>query len=138
MDLDLIDLAVVGEDHQIRVRRRDKQMFDKVFIFCRCAKPAFAAATLPRISRYRRSLDITGFCDGNRNVLVLDQIFDTEFDIRIYDDGPPLIAELLFDIRKLVRNYLPQDTLVRKDIFQLGYVLDDSFVLIENFLTLKS
>ena len=76
MNFQLIDHAIVGEDHQVRMRRSDKEMLDEVAVLRGSAEAAFAAASLTRVSRDRRALDVTTVRDGDRNVFVGDQIFD--------------------------------------------------------------
>ena len=77
--LHLVDQAIVGEDHEICVRRGDKQMLDKIFVLGHRAKATLAATALARVSRYRSPFDIPALSDGDRDVFVGDQIFDRVF-----------------------------------------------------------
>jgi hypothetical protein len=95
--LDLEDLTVVGEDHQVRVSRCDEKMLDEIFVLRGRTETAFAATTLTRVRRNRRALDVSGFRYGNRDVFVLDEIFDIELGVEIDDDSPSSVAEILLD-----------------------------------------
>ena len=54
------------------MRRSDKEMLDEVAVFRGCTETAFAAASLTRVGRDRRALDVTTVCDSDRNVFVGD------------------------------------------------------------------
>ena len=95
VDLHLIDLAVVGEDHQISVRRGDEKMLDEILVLRRRAQTAFAAASLTRICRDRRALDVAGFGYRDRDVFVGDQVFDGELDAGVDDLRAARVAKLL-------------------------------------------
>ena len=94
VDLDLKDLSVFGEDHQVGVCRSDEKVLDKVVIFRGRAEPAFTAAPLPRVCRNRRSFDVAGLCNGDRDILVLDQVLDIKFRVSVDDNGSPLVSVL--------------------------------------------
>ncbi len=76
MNLQLIDHAVVREYHQVRMCRRNEEMLDEVAILRCGAETAFATTALSRVSGDRRALDVTTVRDGDRNVLIRDQVFD--------------------------------------------------------------
>src|SRR5262249_14107278 len=131
------NLTVVGEDHQVSMSRSNEQVLDKIVVLRRRAEPTFAASSLTRIRRDRRSLYVAGFCDGDRDVLVFDQVLNSEFNISIDNDGTTLVAELLLHLDELVRDHLPEHALIRKNVLELGNVFDDLFVLFEDLLSLK-
>ncbi len=76
MNFDLVDHAIVGEDHQISMRRCDEEMLDEIAVLGGSAEAAFSAAALARVSRDRRALDVTAVGYGDCHVFVGNQVFD--------------------------------------------------------------
>ena len=98
MDLDLVDHAVVGKDHQVRMRRSDEEMLDKVAVLGRRAKASLAAASLTRVGRDRSAFDVTAVGDGDRHVFVGDQVFDGEFDAFVDNFGAAFVTKVFLDL----------------------------------------
>ncbi len=122
VDLHLVNHAIVGEDHQVSVRRSDEQMLDEVLVLGHRAESAFAAAALALISGDRRALDVTALGDGDRHVFVGDQVFDRELGAFVDDLSAARVAKLLLDLFQFVADHPPQRALVRQNLFQLGDV----------------
>ena len=91
MDLDLIDLPVVSEDHQIGVRRGYEEVLDEIFVLRRSSESALAATALTRVGRDWRTFDVARLGDRDRNVFVLDQIFDRKFNARVDEESEIMI-----------------------------------------------
>ena len=51
VDLSPVDLALVREEHQVRVRAGDEEVLDRVFLFGLGAGQALAAAVLGAVGR---------------------------------------------------------------------------------------
>ena len=137
MYLHLKDLAVVGEDHQMSVRRCDKQMLDKIFVLRLRTQTPFAAASLPRVGGDGRAFDVAGVGDGDGNVFVGDEIFDAEFDTGIDDDGSTSVGVHAADLGQFIDDHLTQNAFVLENILELGDVFDDLGVFVEDLLPLK-
>jgi hypothetical protein len=54
------------------MRRRDEEVLDEVAVLRSRAKTAFAATALSRVSRDRRTFDVTAVGDSDRDVFVGD------------------------------------------------------------------
>ena len=67
----------------------------------------------------------------------LIQVLDIELHARIYYNRPAAIAELTPDLGQLIRDNLPQNAFVLKNILELGDVLYYRFIFVENFLAFK-
>src|SRR5215218_6675808 len=112
-------------------------MLDKVAVLRGRAKTAFTAPSLAGVSRDRRSLDVTAVGDGDRDVLIRDQVFDGKLDAFVDDLGATLVAEIFLDLFQLVRDDAAQRTLVAEYLFEFGDQLDDAFVLFDDFLSFE-
>ena len=77
MNLQLEDLPVVREHHQVRVGRGDEEVLDPVLVLARARAGApLAAAPLPLVGRDGGALDVAVFGHRYRHVLVGDHVFD--------------------------------------------------------------
>src|SRR5688500_15645551 len=97
MDLQLVDHAIVREDHQVRVRRRNEQILDKVTVLRGSAKAALAAASLSRVCRYRSTFDVTAVRDRDRHVFIGDQIFDRKLNAFVNDLRSTLVTKIFLN-----------------------------------------
>jgi hypothetical protein len=70
VDFHLVHEAVIGEDHEISMRRSDKEMLNVVFVLRHRAKAAFAPATLALISGDRRAFYVATLGDGDGDIFV--------------------------------------------------------------------
>src|SRR4051812_4801900 len=105
-------------------------MLDNILVFRGRTQTALAAAALTRINGDGRSFDIAGDGYGNYNVLIRYQVLDRKFGTGVDDLGLSGIAEILFDLLKLVDDHLAKNAFVLQDILKLGDVLDDVLVLV--------
>src|SRR4029078_11146206 len=85
VDLEPVAPPLVRENQDVAVRRRHEQVVDDV-LFARAHADASAAATaLAAVLGDGRALDVAGRRDGDRDVLVGDQIFDAELALGVHD-----------------------------------------------------
>jgi len=113
----------------------------------------FTSATLCTVSRDGGPLDVAGIGDGDRHVLVGNQVLDPQL-ARFFDDhGTALVAVLLTDFSQFVQHHLHQQFVTRQDgaepfdrLQQFGQLVDDLLPLqsrqalqlhVENRLRLK-
>ncbi len=113
-------------------------MFDKIFIFRRRAKSAFAAASLFRVNRNGRSLNISGFCNRDDDFFIRNQIFNRKFDSGINNFRFSFVAVILSDFLQFVNNHLPKQWFIGQNRFEFGDIFQNYFQFVNNFLTLKS
>src|SRR5688500_9814268 len=109
-------------------------MLDEIAVLRRRAKTSFAAASLPRISRDRRALDVTTVRDRDRDVFVGDKILDRKLDTFVDDLRAAPVTKLFFDFLEFFRDDASQRTLVAENLFQLADEFDDAFVLVNDLL----
>ncbi len=81
-----VGTAAVRENHDVRVCRRDEQMADEILLAGAHADAPLAAAALHAVGADRGPLDVAGVGNGDRNVLVGDQILDAELAALVVDD----------------------------------------------------
>ena len=137
MNFQLIDHAVVSEDHQVRMRRGDEQVLDKIAILRSRTETTFSPATLARISRDRRTLDVTTVRDSDRHVFIGDEIFDRELNAFVDNLCAALVTKIFLNFFELFRDHATERTLVAENLFQLRDVFDHLLVLVDDLLTLK-
>ncbi len=110
-----------------------------VILFARAhADAPFAAAPLGAIGGDRRPLDVAGVGDGNRHVLVGDQVFDPELTALVDDLGAAVVAELVADGLQLVDDELDQQLLARQNRAQPLDRLHQLDQLVEDLLALQA
>jgi hypothetical protein len=78
VDLRAVDLAAVGEEQQVVVRRADEEVLDVVAVLHVHAGHADAAAALLAVGRQRQGLDVAGLRDRDDHLLVGDQVLDVD------------------------------------------------------------
>jgi hypothetical protein len=124
--------AAVREDQDVGVRRGDEEVTDEVLFPGAHADAPLAAAALHPVGRDRRALDVAGAADGDRHVLVGNQVFDPELAALVDDLGPPRVAEALPHGVQLVDHHLHQQLVAAEDgaqafdrLHQLGELVDD-------------
>ena len=137
MSLHLINQSVVGEDHQVRVRRSDEKMLDVIVVFGHRAKAPLAAASLTRISRHRSSLDVTTLGHRDRDFFVGNQVFDGIVHAGIGNLSPAGVAKLGLDLFEFFDDHAPQRFFIGQNFFQLGNQFDDRLVLVNDLLPLE-
>src|SRR5262245_7652101 len=113
-------------------------MLDEVAVLRRRTETAFASASLTRIRRDRRALDVAAVRDGDRNVFVGNQIFNRELDAFIDNLRTTLVTKVFPDLFELLANHAAQRTFVAQNLFELRNQLDDAFVLIDDLLPFES
>ena len=95
VDLEPVGAAAIREDHDVGVRRGDEQVADEVLVARAHADAALAAAALVPVGRNRGALDVAGVGDGDRHVLLGDQVFDAQLARRALDDLRAAVVAVL-------------------------------------------
>ncbi len=85
IDLQPVDAARIGEDQNVGVGRGDEEMLDEIFVARLHARASGAATTLHAIRGDRRALQVSGMADGDRHLLVGDQVFEHDFGGFVFD-----------------------------------------------------
>uniref|UniRef100_A0A0N5A0B3 Glutamate synthase large subunit n=1 Tax=Parastrongyloides trichosuri TaxID=131310 RepID=A0A0N5A0B3_PARTI len=93
--LQLIGLAVGGEEQHRRVGRGAEDAGDDVLILHRHAAAALAAAMLGPIGVQRHALDVARVGHGHDHVLARDQVFVFHLGVALADEGAAINAELI-------------------------------------------
>ena len=78
-------------------RRSDEEMADEIFVPRPHADATLAAAALIAICRDRGALDVAGVADGDRHVLIGNQILDVDLTARVDDLRAAVVAVLVAD-----------------------------------------
>ena len=123
VDLQPVDAAGVGEDEDVGVGGGDEQMLDEILVAGLHAGAARAAAALHAVGGDRRALHVAGVADGDRDLLVGDQVFEMDFGGFVFDDGAALVAVELLDLFELLDDDAAQFLLRAKNGFELGDVV---------------
>ena len=97
-----------------------------------------AAAALAAVLGDRRALDVAGSGDGDRDVLVGNQVLDPELAFGVDDCGAALVAELLAHRLQLVDDDLHQQDVAREDAAQLLDERHQLGELVEDLLALEA
>ena len=136
VDLQPVAAAAVGEDHDVGVGRGDEEVADEVLLARAHADAPLAAAPLRAVGGDRRPLDVAGIRDGDRHVLVGDQILDAELAALLDDHGAALVRELLANRLQLVQDHPHQQLFARENgaqpldrLHQLGELVEDLLAL---------
>ncbi len=97
-----------------------------------------AAAALRAVGGDGRALQVAGVRDGDRHLLVDDQVFELDFGGLIHDLGAALVAELLFDLFQFLDDHPAQLLLRSENGFVLGDALANFLQLVDHFVDGKA
>src|SRR5262249_30231837 len=97
------------------VRRSDEEMADEILFSRAHADASLAAAALRTVGRDRGPLDVARVGDGDRHVLVGDQVLDAELTALVDDLGPAPVGELVADALQLGHDQLNEQLLAGQD-----------------------
>src|SRR6185369_11314523 len=137
VNFDLVDHAVVREDHQVRMRRRDEEMLDEVAVLRGRAEATFATTSLTCISRDRRALDVTAVRDSNRHVFISDEIFNRKLDTFVDDLRAAPVTKVFLNFLELFGDNATQRAFITENLFELGDDFDYLLVLVDDLLSLE-
>jgi hypothetical protein len=87
--------AAVREDHQVGVGRGDEEVVDKVLLPEPHADAALPAPLLVAVAGHRRPLHVARVRDGDRHVLVGDEVLDAELAALVGDLRAPGVGKRL-------------------------------------------
>src|SRR6266404_2254579 len=113
-------------------------MLDEIVVLRLRTQTALAAAPLPRIGRDGRAFYVPGICDGDRHLLVGDQVFDIKLDTGVDNHSSASVTKLTPDLGQFVCDYLAQNAFVLKNILEFGDVFDYRLVFVEYLLAFES
>ena len=137
VDLQPVDLAVVGEEQEVGVRRGDVHVLDDVLLLGLHAGDALAAPALAPVGLDGRPLDVARPRDGDDHLLVGDQVLEGELDRLLDDLGPPLVGVLRLEGEQLVLDDLPHEGVGGEDRPQPLDELEHLGVLLDHLLALE-
>ena len=107
VDLQPIDLAVVGEEHQIGVRAGHEEVLDGIFALGLGALEALAAAALGAIGACGRTFNVAAAADGNDHRLFGDEILEVDMaEFLAADFGAAGVAVLAFEFAQVVADHV--------------------------------
>ena len=118
-----VDLALVGEEEHVVVRRGDEELLDEVVFLELHAAHALAAALLLAVRGHRQALDVAAARDGDDHVLVGDEVLDVEVACFVGDLGAALVGVAALDLEHLVADDLLDEVLVVQDALVVGDLL---------------
>ena len=103
MHLDAIDLALVGEEHDVIMSRCDEEVLNEVVVLEREALDALASTLLGAIGRNRQTLDVTGVRAGHDHVFLGDKVLNVKvLGLHAADLGATLVSEAARNLTQLV------------------------------------
>src|SRR5438309_1596211 len=103
VDLEPVALPLLGEEHDVVVRRGDEQVLEPVVFLGMGGDDALAAAPLAAVRGHREPLDVARVGHGDDHVLFGDQVLDRELALVGDDLGAALVAEA---VRQLLQGHL--------------------------------
>ena len=122
VNLQPVNPAEIGEEHQIGVGAGHEQMFDRIFFFGAGALEPLAAAPLRPIDAGGGAFDVTVVADGDDHGFFGDQVSDVDLaDFFAGDFGAPLVAVLALQLLHVIAHH-------RQDVFLVG---ENAFVFVD-------
>ena len=117
--LELVDLAAVGEEQNVIMAVRGKQLGHDVLVAAGHAGNAAPAAALRVVRVERLALRVAEVRQRDDAALVRDQVFDVHFAADRRDFGAALVVKLRFDRERLLLDNGEHAALVGKDVLQV-------------------
>src|SRR5690606_10868685 len=115
-----VHLALIGEEVDISVRRRDEQILDEV-LFPRIERgDATSSPPLRPVCVHGQALDVSGVGQGDDDVFFRDEIFVVDLALFGHDLGAPLVAEPLLDVEKLFFDHVCHLGRIFQQLLQIG------------------
>ena len=113
--LEPVDLAPIGEEQQVRVRRGVEQVCDHVLLAQLRPGDTPAAAALGAEGIGRNALQVATIGHQHHDVLVVDEILDIEVAVVVFEGGAPRGRELLADVGEFGGDRGPESPVVGED-----------------------
>ena len=120
VDLEPVDLPLIGEDQQIAVGRSHKKGLDKILLPGAHPDTALAAAVLHAIDADGGSLQIPRMGHGDHHVLDGDQVLQRNLGSLVHDGRATLVPVLLADRLEFLHQELLEGRVAGKDLPELG------------------
>src|SRR2546430_6075436 len=125
-----VALPLLGEEHDVVVRRGDEQVLDPVVFLGVGRDDPLAAASLAAVRGHGEPLDVAGVGHGDDHVLFGDQGLDRELALVGHDFGAALVAEAVRQLRELLLEDLQAPRLGAEDLLALLDELADFLELV--------
>ena len=138
MDLQAVDLALVGEEQHVLVGARDEHLVDDIVLFEVRSGHALAAALLRAVGGHGDALHVAGMGDGDDHLLVGDEVLDVERALGGLDLGAALVAELAADLAHLLLDHGEDLLLVRQQVLVVGDGAAQAVQLLLNLVALET
>ena len=129
VDLRAVDLAAVGEEQEVVVRRAHEEVLDVVVLLHVHPDDPDAAAALLAVGGQRERLDVARVGDRDHHLLVGDQVLDVEVVLGRRDLRAALVAVALGDLQQLLLDQREDLVLVAEQLAQLADALHEVGVL---------
>ena len=137
VDLQPVDLALVGETQHGVVGVGDEQLLDEILVLHGGGRLAAAAAPLSLIFRERLRFRISRVGQRDDHILWLDQVFGREIQVIAVDLGPAGIAVGLADHDELIAHDLGETLRARQDVAEVPDPLEQLLVLVDDLVLLQ-
>ena len=132
-----VDLARVGEEEDIVVRRGGEHVDHRVLLAGGDALLAHAALTLGGILARGGALDVAVGRERKDALLLLDQILDVDLILDVLNLGAALVAELVGDGGQLLLEDLAHERVVGEHLEEVGDLLLELLVLVLQLLAVE-
>ena len=120
ISLDAVNLALVGEEHQVIVGGAGVDLADKVLVPAAHAADAASAAALGLVDIQRLALEVAKVGQGDHALLLRNQVLDVDLALHRGKLGAARVVELLLDLQQLLLDDGADLLLVGQDGVVLG------------------
>ena len=118
--LNPVRLPLIGDKHDIVMRRSSENLVDKVIFNQGCRIGALAAAVLPLVGGNRHPLDVAEVGNQHYHLLFFDEVFNVDFFHLIADNiGTAVVAEFLCKLIGFLLNKRKNFFRMRQEVFQM-------------------
>ncbi len=136
--LDPVQTPAIGEAQHVVVGIGDEQVVDEIVFLGRSGLLATTAALLRPVVGEWLGLHVAGMRQRHHHILGRDQVLHTQVLGVHHDFAAAFVAELAAGLRELVGDYLGSALRFGKDVEQVGNVVHDLFVLVDDLLPLQA
>ena len=136
--LNAVDLALVGEEHEVIVGRAGVDVADKILVPTGHAADSASAAALGSINIQRLALQIAVVGEGDHAGFLRNQVLDIHFALNRSDFGAARVVEFFFDFEQLGLDDCANLALVCEDCVILCNLLMEFVNLCLELFTLQA